>query len=73
MSLLANIWKKQGVYAFSLGLVIVAFEGDQAGTVTAQDPKYGVSVAKGSEVMLTLEIPEKTDTTTDTTGTQTTQ
>lgn len=51
----------------------VAFEGDQAGTVTAQDPKYGVSVAKGSEVMLTLEIPEKTDTTTDTTGTQTTQ
>lgn len=51
----------------------VAFEGDQAGTVTAQDPKYGVSVAKGSEVMLTLEIPEKTDTSTDTTGTQTTQ
>lgn len=51
----------------------VAFEGDQAGTVTAQDPKYGVSVAKGSEVMLTLEIPEKTDTITDTTGTQTTQ
>ncbi|SHK12829.1 penicillin-binding transpeptidase domain-containing protein [Anaerotignum lactatifermentans] len=51
----------------------VAFEGDQSGTVTAQDPKYGVSVAKGSEVMLTLEIPEKTDTSTDTTGTQTTQ
>ncbi len=51
----------------------VAFEGDQLGTVTAQDPKYGVSVAKGSEVMLTLEIPEKTDTSTDTTGTQTTQ
>lgn len=52
---------------------MVAFEGDQSGTVTAQDPKYGVSVAKGSEVMLTLEIPEKTDTSTDTTGTQTTQ
>lgn len=51
----------------------VAFEGNQSGTVTAQDPKYGVSVAKGSEVMLTLEIPEKTDTSTDTTGTQTTQ
>lgn len=51
----------------------VAFEGDQSGTVTAQDPKYGVSVAKGSEVMLTLEIPEETDTSTDTTGTQTTQ
>ncbi len=51
----------------------VAFEGEQSGTVTAQDPKYGVSVAKGSEVMLTLEIPEKTDTSTDTTGTQTTQ
>lgn len=51
----------------------VAFEGDQSGTVTAQNPKYGVSVAKGSEVMLTLEIPEKTDTSTDTTGTQTTQ
>ena len=51
----------------------VAFEGDQAGTVTAQDPKYGVSVAEGSEVMLTLEIPEKTDTSTDTTGTQMTQ
>lgn len=51
----------------------VAFEGDQSGTVTAQDPKYGVSVAKGSEVMLTLEIPEKTNTSTDTTGTQTTQ
>ena len=51
----------------------VAFEGDQSGTVTAQDPKYGVSVAKGREVMLTLEIPEKTDTSTDTTGTQTTQ
>lgn len=51
----------------------VAFEGDQSGTVTAQDPKYGVSVAKGSEVMLTLEIQEKTDTSTDTTGTQTTQ
>lgn len=51
----------------------VAFEGDQSGTVTAQDPKYGVSVAKESEVMLTLEIPEKTDTSTDTTGTQTTQ
>ncbi len=51
----------------------VAFEGDQSGTVTAQDPKYGVSVAKGSEVMLTLEIAEKTDTSTDTTGTQTTQ
>lgn len=51
----------------------VAFEGDQLGTVTAQDPKYGVSVAKGSEVMLTLEIPEKTDTSKDTTGTQTTQ
>ena len=51
----------------------VAFEGDQSGTVTAQDPKYGVSVAKGSEVMLTLEIPEKMDTSTDTTGTQTTQ
>lgn len=51
----------------------VAFEGDQSGTVTAQDPKYGVSVAKGSEVMLTLEIPEKTDTSIDTTGTQTTQ
>lgn len=51
----------------------VAFEGDQSGTVTAQDPKYGVSVAKRSEVMLTLEIPEKTDTSTDTTGTQTTQ
>lgn len=51
----------------------VAFEGDQSGTVTAQDPKYGVSVAKGSKVMLTLEIPEKTDTSTDTTGTQTTQ
>lgn len=51
----------------------VAFEGDQSGTVTAQDPKYGVSVAKGSEVMLTLEIPEKTDTSTNTTGTQTTQ
>ena len=50
----------------------VAFEGDQSGTVTAQDPKYGVSVAKGSEVMLTLEIPEETDTSTDT-GTQTTQ
>ena len=51
----------------------VAFEGDQSGTVTAQDPKYGVSVAKGREVMLTLEIPEKSDTSTDTTGTQTTQ
>lgn len=51
----------------------VAFEGDQSGTVTAQDPKYGVSVAKGSEVMLTLEIPEKTNTSADTTGTQTTQ
>lgn len=51
----------------------VAFEGDQSGTVTAQNPKYGVSVAKGSEVMLTLEIPEQTDTSTDTTGTQTTQ
>lgn len=51
----------------------VAFEGDQSGTVTAQDPKYGVSVANGSEVMLTLEIPEETDTSTDTTGTQTTQ
>lgn len=51
----------------------VAFEGDQSGTVTAQDPKYGVSVAKESEVMLTLEIPEETDTSTDTTGTQTTQ
>lgn len=51
----------------------VAFEGDQSGTVTAQDPKYGVSVAKGSEVMLTLEIPEETDTSTDTTDTETTQ
>lgn len=50
----------------------VAFEGEQSGLVTAQNPKYGVSVAKGSEVMLTLEIPEKTDTSTDTTGTQTT-
>lgn len=50
----------------------VAFEGEQSGIVTAQNPKYGVSVAKGSEVMLTLEIPEKTDTSTDTTGTQTT-
>ena len=38
----------------------VAFEGEQSGVVTAQEPKYGVSVAKGSEVMLTLEVPEQT-------------
>ncbi len=33
----------------------VAFEGDQEGVVTAQNPKYGVSVEKNTEVMLVME------------------
>ena len=33
----------------------VVFEGETDGTVTAQDPKYGVSVAKGTEIKITLE------------------
>lgn len=39
----------------------VAFEGDQTGVVTAQNPKYGVSVEKNTEVMLTMEKQEQTE------------
>lgn len=39
---------------------VIAFEGEQSGVVLSQEPKYGVSVAKGSEVMVTLGKPEKT-------------
>lgn len=37
----------------------VAFEGDQSGIVASQDPKYGVSVDSGSEVLLTMEKKEE--------------
>lgn len=37
----------------------VAFEGDNTGIVTAQNPKYGVSVEKNTEVLLTMEKPKE--------------
>lgn len=37
----------------------VAFEGEQSGVVVSQDPKYGISVAEGSEIMLSLEKKEE--------------
>ena len=39
----------------------VAFEGEQSGVVISQEPKYGVSVAKNSEVVITMGEPDKTD------------
>ena len=33
----------------------VVFEGETDGTVASQDPKYGVSVAKGAEIKIKLE------------------
>ena len=39
----------------------VAFEGEQSGVVISQEPQYGVSVAKNSEVVITMGEPDKTD------------
>ena len=51
----------------------VVFEGEIGNSVvTAQDPKYGVSVDEGSEVVITLTKKE-TETTEETPKTQTTQ
>lgn len=38
---------------------VVGFEGDQEGVVTAQNPKYGVSVEKNTEVLLIMEKPKQ--------------
>ena len=51
----------------------VVFEGEIGNSVvTAQDPKYGVSVDEGSEVVITLTKKE-TESTEETPKTQTTQ
>ncbi len=36
----------------------MAFEGEQSGIVLSQEPKYGISVAKESEVVVTMGKPE---------------
>ncbi len=38
----------------------VAFEGDRDGIVVSQEPKYGVSIEEGSEVILTMGEKETT-------------